>query len=200
MATIISGHPRNLPLQIFNSSTKTRLSPIQCLGCSGTEFHSAGTSYSITQQLTSNHGKARNSRLVIVRAVNDEAESNNSKDDDKDQESEKIHGGLSREDLERIVGADDSNFNGMDLATLIRKKYGRSYDVQLIKKRSFPLTEEEYILRLDDVANTLKCWGAVSHIRNSLAKLKERPRIGKAVSIFIDMDETGGRSSEWIYK
>lgn len=45
-----------------------------------------------------------------------------------------IHGGLSREDLERIVGADDSSFNGMDLATLIRKKYGRSYDVQLIKK------------------------------------------------------------------
>lgn len=46
-------------------------------------------------------------------------------------------------------------------------------------QRSFPLTEEEYLLRLDDVANTLKCWGAVSHIRNSLAKLKERPRIGK---------------------
>lgn len=46
-------------------------------------------------------------------------------------------------------------------------------------KRSFPLTEEEYILRLDDVANTLRCWGAVSHIRNSLAKSKERPRIGK---------------------
>jgi hypothetical protein len=41
------------------------------------------------------------------------------------------------------------------------------------------LTEEEYILRLDDVANSLKCWGAVSHIRNSLAKSKERPRIGK---------------------
>ncbi|MBA0580881.1 hypothetical protein Gotri_022739, partial [Gossypium trilobum] len=124
-----------------------------------------------------------------------------------------------RENLERIVGTDDSTFSGLDLATLIRNKYGRSYDVQLIKKefmgrnllalnvmwkymeqRSFPLTEEEYLLRLDDVANTLKCWGAVSHIRNSLAKLKERPRIGKAVSIFIDMDETGGRANEWIYK
>ncbi|KAF5202631.1 Protease, partial [Thalictrum thalictroides] len=114
---------------------------------------------------------------------------------------------------------DDSAFSGIDLATLIRNKYGRSYDVQLIKKefmgrnllamnvmwkymeqRSFPLTEEEYILRLDDVANLLKCWGAVSHIRSSLAKLKERPRIGKAVSIFIDMDESGGRAKEWIYK
>ncbi|KAH9706945.1 DUF3067 family protein [Citrus sinensis] len=130
-----------------------------------------------------------------------------------------VNSELLRENLERIVGVDDSTFSGLDLATLIRKKYGRSYDVQLIKKefmgrnllalnvmwkymeqRSFPLTEEEYILRLDDVANTLKCWGAVSHIRNSLAKLKERPRIGKAVSIFIDMDESGGRANEWIYK
>lgn len=46
-------------------------------------------------------------------------------------------------------------------------------------QRSFPLTEEEYLLHLDDIANTLKGWGAVSHIRSSLAKTKERPRIGK---------------------
>ena len=50
-----------------------------------------------------------------------------------------------------------------------------------LSQRSFPLTEEEYILRLDDVANTLKCWGAVSHIRNCLAMSKERPRIGKVM-------------------
>ncbi|EYU35592.1 hypothetical protein MIMGU_mgv1a014152mg [Erythranthe guttata] len=121
------------------------------------------------------------------------------------------------ENLEKIVGVDDSRFSGIDLATLIRNKYGRSYDVQLIKKefmgrnllamnvmwkymeqRSFPLTEEEYILRLDDVATNLRCWGAVSHVRSSLEKSKERPRIGKAVSIFIDMDESGGRANEWI--
>ncbi|KAJ1281743.1 hypothetical protein BS78_04G329000 [Paspalum vaginatum] len=128
--------------------------------------------------------------------------------------------GLSRADLERLVGPDDdAKFNGLDLANLIRKKYGRSYDVTLIKKefmgrnllamnvmwkyreqRSFPLSEEEYLLRLDDVANTLKCWGAVAHVRNTLEKLKERPRIGKAVSIFIDMDQTGARADEWIYK
>ncbi|KAL6970111.1 hypothetical protein U1Q18_029816 [Sarracenia purpurea var. burkii] len=134
-------------------------------------------------------------------------------------ETEDVNSETLRENLERIVGVDDSTFSGIDLATLIRNKYGRSYDVQLIKKefmgrnllamnvmwkymeqKSFPLTEEEYLLRLDDVANNLKCWGAVSHIRNSLAKLKERPRIGKAVSIFIDMDESGGRANEWIYK
>ncbi|CAN0919942.1 hypothetical protein LINGRAPRIM_LOCUS2804 [Linum grandiflorum] len=146
-------------------------------------------------------------------------------DDPEDDDTNSIRQGKTggsdavRDNLERIVGRDDSTFSGIDLATLIRNKYGRSYDVQLIKKefmgknflamnvmwkyreqRSFPLTEEEYLLRLDDVANTLKCWGAVSHIRESLDKLKERPRIGKAVSIFIDMDEKGGRANEWIYK
>jgi hypothetical protein len=149
--------------------------------------------------------------------------SENSGEENEDRQSDPEKGEMDneklRESLERIVGADDSSFSGIDLATLVRKKYGRSYDIQLIKKefmgrnllalnvmwkyleqRSFPLTEEEYILRLDDVANTLKCWGAVSHIRNSLARSKERPRIGKAVSIFIDMDESRGRSNEWIYK
>ncbi|KDP34442.1 hypothetical protein JCGZ_11913 [Jatropha curcas] len=151
---------------------------------------------------------------------NDSEEEDDEVSDNKDKaEAAGIDSEMLRKNLERIVGADDSNFSGIDLATLIRNKYGRSYDVQLIKKefmgrnllalnvmwkyveqRSFPLTEEEYLLRLDDVANTLKCWGAVSHIRSSLAKSKERPRIGKAVSIFIDMDETGGRANEWIYK
>lgn len=42
-----------------------------------------------------------------------------------------------RENLEKIVGVDDSKFSGIDLATLIRNKYGRSYDVQLIKKVPF---------------------------------------------------------------
>lgn len=40
------------------------------------------------------------------------------------------------------MGVDDSGFSGLDLATLIRNKYGRSYDVQLIKKVhnfSYPL-------------------------------------------------------------
>jgi len=122
-----------------------------------------------------------------------------------------------REQMERMLDNEDATFAGKDLAVLIRKKYGRSYDVQLIKKdfmgrqllamnvmwkyreqRSFPLTEEEYLLRLDSVASTLKGWGAVSYVRSTLAKTKERPRIGKAVSISIDINESGGRAKEWI--
>jgi len=172
----------------------------------------------------------RNSKMkaIVVRATLGEKEPNedDNEDDneDRDQESgDKSSNNMNenkfRKDLERIVGKDDSAFSGIELANLIRSKYGRSYDVTLIKKefmgrnllamnvmwkyreqRSFPLTEEEYLLRLDDVANNLKCWGAVSHVRNTLAKSRERPRIGKAVSIFIDLDETGGRANEWIYR
>ncbi|KAK1408487.1 hypothetical protein QVD17_40304 [Tagetes erecta] len=115
-----------------------------------------------------------------------------------------------RENLERIIGADDSAFSGIDLTTLYRKKYGRYYDVQLVRKLTptvgVGLYAEifssdrrrifDYLPRLDDLANTLICWGDVSHIRNSLEKLKERPRIEKAVSIFIDMDERGGRTND----
>ncbi|KAL1324391.1 hypothetical protein HN51_034554 [Arachis hypogaea] len=169
------------------------------------------------------HHGARKCRPISCSAVSDNVDPYDSDDIQKNKSQKGETGGVNsemlRESLEKIVGTDDSTFSGFDLATLIRKKYGRSYDVQLIKKefmgrnllalnvmwkymeqRSFPLTEEEYILRLDDVANTLKCWGAVSHIRNSLQNSKERPRIGKAVSIFIDMDESGARSNEWIYK
>jgi low affinity Fe/Cu permease len=40
-----------------------------------------------------------------------------------------------RKRLENIIGDDeDAKFSGKDLAMLIRNKYGRSYDVQLIKK------------------------------------------------------------------
>ncbi|CAI8616784.1 unnamed protein product [Vicia faba] len=167
---------------------------------------------------------SRNPRPVFSSTVSDNMDPYDSDESEKNksQSNDEVRGVNSeilRESLEKIVGTDDSRFSGFDLATLIRKKYGKSYDVQLIKKefmgrnllamnvmwkymeqRSFPLTEEEYILRLDDVANSLKCWGAVSHIRSSLAKSKERPRIGKAVSIFIDMDESGARANEWIYK
>lgn len=195
-----------------------------CLSDSG--LGSSGSKSLFFQRHCLVHGSCIGKRRqpICSSKMDDDSNRNESGDDTNEDESfkgdtESVNNEILRENLERIIGADDSAFSGIDLATLIRKKYGRSYDVQLIKKefmgknllamnvmwkymeqRSFPLTEEEYLLRLDDVANTLKCWGAVSHIRNSLENLKERPRIGKAVSIFIDMDDSGGRTNEWIYK
>uniref|UniRef100_A0A1D1YP20 Protease n=2 Tax=Anthurium amnicola TaxID=1678845 RepID=A0A1D1YP20_9ARAE len=224
MMSALSSYHCTFLLPAYENHLKRRSSKDFCLGYSGLGFHYGGASYAQRQFLVSFSGKVVQNRLVIARGISDNKEPGDPENGDQDKgspsgKSEEVNNGSSRDDLERLVGKDDASFSGVDLATLIRKKYGRSYDVQLIKKefmgrnllamnvmwkymeqRSFPLSEEEYLLRLDDVANMLKCWGAVSHVRNSLERLKERPRIGKAVSIFIDMDESGGRSNEWIYK
>ncbi|XP_010277310.1 PREDICTED: uncharacterized protein LOC104611793 isoform X1 [Nelumbo nucifera] len=224
MTSILSSYSCNWP-GVQENRFKSRVDNVKYVGCSGLHFPFGGSVFDGQFLVLGGYReRPRLHRPVFSSAVDDGIEPDDSEDKSREEESPKNEIGranneLFRENLERIVGTDDSTFSGIDLATLIRNKYGRSYDVQLIKKefmgrnllalnvmwkymeqRSFPLTEEEYLLRLDDIANTLKCWGAVSHIRNSLAKSKERPRIGKAVSIFIDMDETGGRANEWIYK
>ncbi|XP_058103343.1 plasma membrane ATPase 4-like isoform X2 [Magnolia sinica] len=106
---------------------------------------------------------------------------------------------FTRESLPVINRTGDEVFSGSTykrgeveavvIATSVRSFFGKTShladSIEVVghfQKKSFPLTEEEYLLRLDDVANTLKCWGAVSHIRNRLAKLKERPRTGKIFS------------------
>ncbi|GFP92554.1 hypothetical protein PHJA_001399600 [Phtheirospermum japonicum] len=227
MTSILAGHPpARLPAfgdttNLLHSKGADCSSRILCLGCSNSDPFSRS-------RVSGAHRLRRVSDSWIIfsgksddAAVegDDDSEEKVSREGSRESGISPVNSDMIRERLEKIVGTDDSSFSGIDLATLIRNKYGRSYDVQLIKKefmgrnllamnvmwkymeqRSFPLTEEEYILRLDDVANSLKCWGAVSHVRNTLEKSKERPRIGKAVSIFIDMDESGGRANEWIYK
>lgn len=221
---IMSTHQCGWPLRIQDHPDKGSINKAQF---SGYHSPSKGLDFlNVAQHKCCN--TARKCRPIFASTVSDNMDPYDSDDSDKNKsqnndeikgKNDQVNSDRLRESLEKIVGTDDSRFSGFDLATLIRNKYGKSYDVQLIKKefmgrnflamnvmwkymeqRSFPLTEEEYILRLDDVANSLKCWGAVSHIRNSLAKSKERPRIGKAVSIFIDMDESGARANEWIYK
>ncbi|KAJ4802491.1 Protease [Rhynchospora pubera] len=223
MTSVLPSHPNNRLIQVQDRFSGGRSNKLRLLGQPNIELPLGKSSFSNRRKLTSLQ-QTCSYNAIVLRALNSGSNgegSSDDEDDDQENSSDKaeVNFRISREDLERMVGADDSKFSGLDLANLIKEKYGRSYDVQLIKKefmgknllamnvmwkyreqRSFPLSEEEYLLRLDDVANTLKCWGAVSHVRNSLAKLKERPRIGKAVSIFIDMDESGGRSNEWIYK
>ncbi|GAQ81412.1 hypothetical protein KFL_000790370 [Klebsormidium nitens] len=122
-----------------------------------------------------------------------------------------------RNRLNAMLEDDSQSFRGADLANLIREKYGKSYDAIFIQKdfmgrkllalnimwkyqeqRSFPLTEDEYIYRLDGIAETLREWGAVSMVKNSLKSTRERPRIGKAVSLMIDPELLGARGNEWL--
>jgi len=99
---------------------------------------------------------------------------------------------------------------GSNLRQLLLSKWGRSYDIQIrrtqgkifvqimwkyLEQASFPLTEAEYIAHLDTVASYLVAWGSSVQVQDFIQKTRERPRLGKVVSIPIDL---GKLSSEWL--
>ncbi|KAK9814230.1 hypothetical protein WJX72_002603 [[Myrmecia] bisecta] len=99
-------------------------------------------------------------------------------------------------------------FDGRQLLAILQDKFGRSYDVCLVQRqvvgkmfiafnimwkyreqRSFGMTEQEYMDRLENAAAALRAWGAVKTVKDQVAAVKQRPRVGKAVSIILDVDE-----------
>jgi hypothetical protein len=99
---------------------------------------------------------------------------------------------------------------GSELQALIVEKWGYSFDVQFRRQQgqvflqvmwryleqvSFPLTEAEYLTHLNGIATYLVAWGQVESVREAIAQTRDRPRLGKAVSILLDLGE---RSSEWL--
>ncbi len=99
---------------------------------------------------------------------------------------------------------------GKDLRQLLLNKWGRSYGVQLrrtqgkvflqvmwkyLEQASFPLSEVEYQAQMDAIANYLDGFGGTLQVQRFILETRERPRLGKAVSIPLDL---GNRTSEWI--
>ena len=99
---------------------------------------------------------------------------------------------------------------GEQLHQLLLSKWGCSYDVQLrkvkgkifvqvmwkyLEQASFPLSPQEYTENLNAIALYLNAWNGVEQIQSFIEKTRERPRLGKAVSIQLDLGE---RHSEWI--
>lgn len=99
---------------------------------------------------------------------------------------------------------------GNDLRQILLDKWGRSYDVQLrrtqgkifflimwkyLEQVSFPLTEAEYMEHLDEVASHLQAWGSMEQVHRSIQQTHDRPRLGKAVSVPLELGE---RASEWL--
>jgi hypothetical protein len=99
---------------------------------------------------------------------------------------------------------------GEELHQLLLSKWGRSFDVQIrraqgkvffqimwkyLEQASFPMTEAEYFTHLDEMASYITAWGSTTQVQNFIEQTRERPRLGKAVSIPIDLGE---RASEWI--
>jgi hypothetical protein len=99
---------------------------------------------------------------------------------------------------------------GAEIRQLLVSKWGYSFDIQLrrikdkifvqvmwkyLEQASFPLSETEYLEHLNAVANYLTAWGGVEQFTQYLQTTRERPRLGKAVSIPLDL---GDRASEWL--
>jgi Domain of unknown function (DUF3067) len=87
---------------------------------------------------------------------------------------------------------------GSELRQLIEEKWDRSYDVQVavrgdrrffqvmwayLGQASFPFTEEQYDQRLERIAYFLDEWAVSDQVRTFIAKTKEKPRVGRAVSL-----------------
>lgn len=100
--------------------------------------------------------------------------------------------------------------NGQELRQLLIDKWGYSFDMQLrrtqgkifvlvmwryLEQVSFPMTETEYVEHLNAIAAYLEAWGGVEQVQSFIRKTRERPRLGKAVSIPLELGE---RASEWI--
>ncbi len=99
---------------------------------------------------------------------------------------------------------------GQELREIIVTKWDYSYDVQMRKtpgkiflqvmwkyqeQASFPLSEAEYLAHLDTIGAYLAAMGCVGQVQKFIANTTEKPRLGKAVSILLDL---GDRTSEWI--
>ncbi|MEB3343365.1 DUF3067 family protein [Okeania sp.] len=99
---------------------------------------------------------------------------------------------------------------GKELHQLLLAKWGKSYDIQLrrtkgkilvqvmwkyLEQASFPMTEAEYSSHLEAIATYINGFGGVEVVKNYIENTKERPRLGKAVSIPLDLGE---RASEWM--
>ncbi|MFN9607717.1 MAG: DUF3067 family protein [Pseudanabaena sp.] len=99
---------------------------------------------------------------------------------------------------------------GKQLRLAIADKWNFSYDVQLRKtqgkiflqvmwryqeQQSFSMNDVEFMQHLDTIASYLSDWGVVEQVQTFIANTKERPRLGKAVSIPLQI---GDRSLEWL--
>ncbi|MBD1914503.1 MULTISPECIES: DUF3067 family protein [Cyanophyceae] len=99
---------------------------------------------------------------------------------------------------------------GADLQALLIDKWGYSFDIQFrrtqgkiflqvmwryLEQVSFPLSEEEYLAHLNQVILYLHEWGQVEYVQQQIAETRDRPRLGKAVSILLPLGE---RASEWL--
>ena len=89
-----------------------------------------------------------------------------------------------------------------ELLTLLRRRWGVSYDLQLVQRRgrlylqvmwafleqqSFPLSPQQYRERLEAMAAALNDLGVAEPVRRWLASTTDKPRLGKALGLPLEV-------------
>ncbi len=99
-----------------------------------------------------------------------------------------------------------------EVLALLRSRWQASYDLQLVQRRgrlylqvmwayleqqSFPLDAAAYEAKLAELLEVLNNLGVADQVRRWLHTTRERPRLGKAMSLALE-PASGGRSSEFL--
>ena len=98
-----------------------------------------------------------------------------------------------------------------EVLALLRSRWQASYDLQLVHRRgrlylqvmwayleqqSFPLSEADYLERIETLVGNLNGLGVAQQVREWLTSTRDRPRLGRAMTLALVLPE--GRSSEFL--
>jgi hypothetical protein len=105
----------------------------------------------------------------------------------------------------------DAPLSAAEVIALLQQRWQASYDLQLVQRRgrlylqvmwayqeqqSFPLSPEDYRSHIGELVLVLNSLGAAARVRDWLSSCNDRPRLGKALSLALDIPP--GRSSEFV--
>jgi hypothetical protein len=103
------------------------------------------------------------------------------------------------------------SLSSAEILSLLQARWKASYDLQLVRRQdrlylqvmwgyleqqSFPLSSEAYASKLAELAATLNGLGVAQQVRQWLTTTRDRPRLGKALSLPLQLPE--GRASEFL--
>lgn len=98
-----------------------------------------------------------------------------------------------------------------ELIELLQQRWQASYDLQLVQRRgrlyfqvmwgyqeqqSFPLSRDDYEHHIAELVLVLNSLGVQNDVRSWLQACTDRPRLGKALSLPLDLPP--GRASEFV--
>lgn len=105
----------------------------------------------------------------------------------------------------------DAPLSAAEVISLLRQRWQASYDLQLVQRRgrlylqvmwayqeqqSFPLSADEYASHIAELVLVLNSLGVAAEVRDWLQQCPDRPRLGKALSLALELPP--GRASEFM--